>query len=273
MSPGLRSGQVAEAAGVNVQTLRYYERRGLLSEPERSNGGHRLYGEDAVTSLRVIKAAQRLGLTLDEVAELLEAGRHRHGRPSPVSRNRPWQSSPRSTRRSPTSPPPHRPGRRGRGRLRRLDRLRLQYLLPHPLRRPCRGEPPYRTLLLTPAPYHVLEALGAWPPRPAWCAARPGHSGRRRRRGGDGLAAVAVGLAVFAAGTRWLGRCRRAGRHGPRGHPSSGRGVHAGGGGSGGRGALTGTGVLGAAFLVLGFTVRLSQATPLPRCPSPRCSG
>ncbi|MFJ9979414.1 MerR family transcriptional regulator [Streptomyces cyaneofuscatus] len=81
MSAGLRSGQVAEAAGVNVQTLRYYERRGLLDEPDRSNGGHRLYGQEAVTVLRVIKAAQRLGFTLGEVAELLEAGRHRHGRP------------------------------------------------------------------------------------------------------------------------------------------------------------------------------------------------
>ncbi|MFJ4778155.1 MerR family transcriptional regulator [Streptomyces sp. NPDC088762] len=81
MSAALRSGQVAKAAGVNVQTLRYYERRGLLAEPERSNGGHRLYGDDAVTALRVIKAAQRLGFTLEEVAELLEAGRHRHGRP------------------------------------------------------------------------------------------------------------------------------------------------------------------------------------------------
>jgi hypothetical protein len=40
---GLRSSQVAAAAGVNQQTLRYYERRGLLAEPERSPGGHRLY--------------------------------------------------------------------------------------------------------------------------------------------------------------------------------------------------------------------------------------
>lgn len=77
---GLRSGQVAEAAGVNLQTLRYYERRGLLAEPRRSPGGHRLYPDTAVTVLRVIKAAQRLGFTLDEVAELLEAGGHRHGR-------------------------------------------------------------------------------------------------------------------------------------------------------------------------------------------------
>ena len=78
MSAGLRSGQVAAAAGVNVETLRYYERRGLLAEPDRSPGGHRLYDADSVTRLRVIKAAQRLGFTLDEVAELLEVGRHRH---------------------------------------------------------------------------------------------------------------------------------------------------------------------------------------------------
>ena len=75
---GLRSGQVARAAGVNQQTLRYYERRGLLAEPDRTLGGHRLYPAEAVTVLRVIKAAQRLGFSLDEVAELLQAGRHRH---------------------------------------------------------------------------------------------------------------------------------------------------------------------------------------------------
>jgi DNA-binding transcriptional MerR regulator len=76
----LRTGEVAEAAGVNQQTLRYYERRGLLREPERSPGGHRLYSPEAVTVLRVIKAAQRLGFSLGEISELLEAGRHRHGR-------------------------------------------------------------------------------------------------------------------------------------------------------------------------------------------------
>jgi DNA-binding transcriptional MerR regulator len=77
---GLRSSQVAAAAGVNPQTLRYYERRGLLAEPQRSLGGHRLYPAEAVTVLRVIKAAQRLGFTLHEVADLLDTGRHRHGR-------------------------------------------------------------------------------------------------------------------------------------------------------------------------------------------------
>lgn len=77
----LRPGQVAEAAGVNPQTLRYYERRGLLAEPTRSPGGHRLYPPETVTVLRGIKAAQRLGFTLDEVADLLRVGPHRPGRP------------------------------------------------------------------------------------------------------------------------------------------------------------------------------------------------
>ncbi|WP_033346021.1 MerR family transcriptional regulator [Catenuloplanes japonicus] len=76
---GLRSGQVAGAAGVNLQTLRYYERRGLLAAPARSLGGHRLYPPEAVTVLKVIKATQRLAFTLDEVADLLATGGHRHG--------------------------------------------------------------------------------------------------------------------------------------------------------------------------------------------------
>jgi MerR family transcriptional regulator, mercuric resistance operon regulatory protein len=76
---GLRSGQVAEAAGVNPQTLRYYERRGLLPEPDRTLGGHRVYPPDTVAVLRMIKAAQRLGFSLDEVAELLAVGRRPAG--------------------------------------------------------------------------------------------------------------------------------------------------------------------------------------------------
>lgn len=77
----LRTGVVAERAGVNVQTLRYYERRGLISEPERSPGGHRTYPADTVILLNVIKAAQRLGFTLDEVADLLATGRRGHPTP------------------------------------------------------------------------------------------------------------------------------------------------------------------------------------------------
>ena len=78
MTEGLRSGAVAKAAGVNLQTLRYYERRGLIAEPQRSLGGHRVYPHEAVTVLRVVKAAQRLGFSLDEIADLLDVGKHRH---------------------------------------------------------------------------------------------------------------------------------------------------------------------------------------------------
>lgn len=79
MSGLLRAGQIAEAVGINVETLRYYERRGILGQPDRSPGGHRLYPETTVTTLRVIKASQSLGFTLEEVVELLDAGRHHHG--------------------------------------------------------------------------------------------------------------------------------------------------------------------------------------------------
>lgn len=78
---GLRTGELAAAAGVNAQTLRYYERRGLLAAPDRTLGGHRQYPEQAVTVLRVIKAAQRLGFTLDEVADLLATTRLGDHRP------------------------------------------------------------------------------------------------------------------------------------------------------------------------------------------------
>jgi DNA-binding transcriptional MerR regulator len=78
MSEGLRVGEVAAAAGVHVQTLRYYERRGLLERPERTLGGHRLYPAETIALLRVIKAAQRLGFTLTEVSDLLATGAHHH---------------------------------------------------------------------------------------------------------------------------------------------------------------------------------------------------
>jgi MerR family transcriptional regulator, mercuric resistance operon regulatory protein len=81
VSRTLRSGQLARAAGVNVQTLRYYERRGLLPEPRRSLGGHREYDSEAVMVLRVIRGLARLGFTLTEIAELIEVGSHRGPRP------------------------------------------------------------------------------------------------------------------------------------------------------------------------------------------------
>jgi MerR family mercuric resistance operon transcriptional regulator len=77
---GLRAGEVATRAGVHRETLRYYERRKLIADPIRTLGGHRLYPEETVARLRFIKAAQRLGFTLDEVADLLDAAHHhRHG--------------------------------------------------------------------------------------------------------------------------------------------------------------------------------------------------
>jgi MerR family mercuric resistance operon transcriptional regulator len=81
VSRALRSGQLAKAAGVNAQTLRYYERRGLLPEPQRSLGGHREYDAEAVTVLRVIRGLARLGFTLNEISELIEVGSHRGPRP------------------------------------------------------------------------------------------------------------------------------------------------------------------------------------------------
>ncbi len=82
----MRSGELAQAAGVNPQTLRYYERRGLLAEPRRTPGGHRQYPADALTTLRMIKTAQRLGFTLDEVADLVDLGTRRHRRDAGLQR-------------------------------------------------------------------------------------------------------------------------------------------------------------------------------------------
>jgi Cu(I)-responsive transcriptional regulator len=67
----MRIGTAAEQAGVNIQTLRYYERRGLLPRPPRRTSGYREFPDDAVRIVRFIKRAQDLGFTLDEVEELL----------------------------------------------------------------------------------------------------------------------------------------------------------------------------------------------------------
>ncbi len=67
----LRTGQLARKAGVNIQTLRYYERRRLLAEPVRRPSGQRAYPDSAVGIVRAIKGAQRLGFTLNEIQELL----------------------------------------------------------------------------------------------------------------------------------------------------------------------------------------------------------
>jgi Hg(II)-responsive transcriptional regulator len=68
----MRSAQVAAEAGVNLQTLRYYERRGLLPAPPRLESGYRAYHPDAVRTVRFVKTAQRLGFTLEEIDSLLD---------------------------------------------------------------------------------------------------------------------------------------------------------------------------------------------------------
>src|SRR4051794_32397707 len=67
----MRVGEAAARAGVNVETFRYYERRGLLPEPDRSPSGHRSYDDEAVRFVRAIKEAQGLGFTLGEIEEFL----------------------------------------------------------------------------------------------------------------------------------------------------------------------------------------------------------
>jgi MerR family mercuric resistance operon transcriptional regulator len=71
----LTIGKLAEAGGVGVETVRYYQRRGLLPTPERGGGpdaGVRRYGEAEVRRLRFIRSAQAAGFTLEEIGELLE---------------------------------------------------------------------------------------------------------------------------------------------------------------------------------------------------------
>ncbi len=71
----LTVSKLAEEAGTSPDTVRYYERIGLLPETERSASGYRLYGEEAVERLRFIKRAQRFGLRLEAIAELLDVRR------------------------------------------------------------------------------------------------------------------------------------------------------------------------------------------------------
>lgn len=67
----MRIGEVAAEAGVNVQTLRYYERRGLLEPPPRTPSGYRIYAMDTVRLVRFIKRVQELGFSLTDVEDLL----------------------------------------------------------------------------------------------------------------------------------------------------------------------------------------------------------
>lgn len=71
MAKKLTIGRVAKLAGVNVETIRFYQRRALLDEPPKPLGGYRWYPAEAVKRIRFIKRAQVLGFTLEEVASLL----------------------------------------------------------------------------------------------------------------------------------------------------------------------------------------------------------
>lgn len=68
----LKIGEVARLTGFSVKALHYYEERRLIAPAERSEAGHRLYGEEEVARLKFIKKAKLLGLTLKEIAELVE---------------------------------------------------------------------------------------------------------------------------------------------------------------------------------------------------------
>lgn len=74
----LRIGSFARAAGVNVETISFYQRKGLLAKPYRSYGSIRRYGKADVARVKFVKAAQRLGFSLDEIGQLLklEDGAH-----------------------------------------------------------------------------------------------------------------------------------------------------------------------------------------------------
>lgn len=68
----LTIGALADAAGVGRETVRFYERQGLVADPPRSGAGYRLYAPETVARLRFIRRAQQLGFTLSEISELLD---------------------------------------------------------------------------------------------------------------------------------------------------------------------------------------------------------
>ena len=72
--PEMTIGALARSGGVNVETVRYYQRRGLLAEPKRPAGGVRRYDAGALARLRFIRRAQELGFTLEEIRSLLKLG-------------------------------------------------------------------------------------------------------------------------------------------------------------------------------------------------------
>lgn len=72
MTTALTIGRLADEAGVTVETIRYYQRRGLMATPDKPAGGQRRYDLDAIRRVRFIKRAQVLGFTLEDVGSLLD---------------------------------------------------------------------------------------------------------------------------------------------------------------------------------------------------------
>ena len=73
--PLLKIGEVATRTGISIETLRFYERSGLLDRPVRTEGGYRLYDQEALATLDFIKRAQALGFTLDEIKRIIGESR------------------------------------------------------------------------------------------------------------------------------------------------------------------------------------------------------
>ena len=74
MGKSLTIGHLARAAGVSVETVRYYQRVGLVQEPQKPQAGYRVYSPETVDRIKFIKRAQPLGFSLQEIAELIELG-------------------------------------------------------------------------------------------------------------------------------------------------------------------------------------------------------
>ncbi|MBI4196016.1 MAG: Hg(II)-responsive transcriptional regulator [Betaproteobacteria bacterium] len=78
MQAALTIGRLARSAGVNVQTIRFYQRLGLIAKPPRPSGGARRYSSDMVVRIKFVKRAQALGFSLDEIAVLLGLSDGKH---------------------------------------------------------------------------------------------------------------------------------------------------------------------------------------------------
>ncbi|VAW95117.1 hypothetical protein MNBD_GAMMA23-459 [hydrothermal vent metagenome] len=74
MAKPLTIGQLARQAGVNIETIRYYQRLGIINEPKKPEAGYRIYPQESVERILFIRRAKQLGFSLKEIAELLELG-------------------------------------------------------------------------------------------------------------------------------------------------------------------------------------------------------